>query len=302
MSNRVFKSIQDAISTLNPEEMRRHVERPVRLVLYAHSDDDYLAMEQFLAPPTLSDGKRAELAGAMRRASDGLAPVASRDIEIYYEDSPPDGLTPIQNVFAYLPEAPDRVVHEVLRRRPDLAIPLARRFLPFRGEVSNRMIKKIARENALFALATAVPDLIPFVSLPWAVGEFASDTAVLTANQIRMAFRLAAANDREFGYREQRGEIASIIFGAFGWRALARELVGKIPLGGGLIPKGAVAFAGTYVVGLSLERYYRLGYRYTRDERRQAYAEALERGRDWVASWIGNRRGRKAELERAIRD
>ena len=101
------------------------------------------------------------------------------------------------------------------------------------------MVKKIAKENALFSLATALPDIVPFISLPWALGEFASDTAFLTANQIRMAFLLAAANDRDVGYHEQRGEIASIILGAFGWRALARELVGKIPWGGGLVPKAA---------------------------------------------------------------
>ena len=104
------------------------------------------------------------------------------------------------------------------------------------------------------------------------MGEFASDTAFLTANQIRMAFLLAAANDRDIGYHEQRGEIASIILGAFGWRALARELVGKIPWGGGLVPKAAIAYAGTRVVGMSLERYYRLGKAYTRAERRLAYA------------------------------
>ena len=33
--------------------------------------------------------------------------------------------------------------------------------------------------------------------------------------------------------------------------------MGKIPLGGGLIPKGAIAYAGTYAVGKSLEFYYR---------------------------------------------
>ena len=167
-----------------------------------------------------------------------------------------------------------------------MAIPLAMHILPFREEVSRRIVKKVARQNALFALATAVPDIIPFVSLPWAVGEFASDTAVLTANQVRMAFLLAAAGDRDFGYREQRGEIASMILGAFGWRALARELVGKIPLGGGLIPKAAIAYAGTRVVGLSLERFYRTGAAYTREERRNAYAEALERGRRVASSLL----------------
>ena len=184
------------------------------------------------------------------------------------------------------------MVQSVLARRPDLAIPLALHVLPFREEVSRRMIKKVAKENALFALATAVPDIVPFISLPWAVGEFASDTAFLTANQIRMAFLLAAANDREVGYSEQNSEIASIIAGAFGWRALARELVGKIPWGAGMVPKAAIAYAGTHVVGLSLERYYRLGKPYTRAERRLAYEDALERGRKFVATFLDGVRQR----------
>jgi hypothetical protein len=98
-------------------------------------------------------------------------------------------------------------------------------------------------------------------------------------NQIRMGFLLAAASDRKIGYREQRGEVTSIAAGAFGWRALARELVGKVPFGGGLIPKAAIAWAGTFVVGMSLERLYRLGYGFTRAERKVAYEDAYEHGR-----------------------
>jgi len=52
-------------------------------------------------------------------------------------------------------------------------------------------------------------------------------------NQIRMTFMIGAASDHAIGYREQRSEIASIIASAFGWRALARELAGKVPFGGG---------------------------------------------------------------------
>ena len=85
-----------------------------------------------------------------------------------------------------------------------------------------------------------------FIELPWAIGEFASDTAFLTANQVRMAFQIAAACGKDVGLGKQKGAVLSIAAGAFGWRALARELVGKIPLGGGLIPKGAIAYAGTY--------------------------------------------------------
>jgi hypothetical protein len=136
---------------------------------------------------------------------------------------------------------------------------------------------------------------VPFISLPWAIGEFASDTAFLTANQVRLAFLLAAANDRDIGYQEQRTEIASIILGAFGWRSLARELVSKIPWGGGLVPKAAISYAGTRVVGLSLERYYRIGKAYTRAERRAAYEDALERGKHIVAGFVeGWRNQRRA--------
>jgi uncharacterized protein (DUF697 family) len=290
MSIQVFQNIKEAIANLNPEEIRRHTERPVRLFLYAYSDQDYRQMEDFFAPAELSEAKRRELRYRVHRASEGFSPdagaVSTNDLEFSFEDSPGGGYPTPSNVFAFYAQNPARTVSEVLRRRPDLAIPLAMHILPFRQEVSKRIIKKVARENALFALATALPDIIPFVSLPWAVGEFASDAAVLTANQIRMAFLLAAASDRDFGYREQRSEIATVVLGAFGWRALARELVGKIPMGGGLIPKAAIAYAGTRVVGLSLERYYRIGAMYTREERRLAYQESLERGRTIAASLL----------------
>ena len=105
--------------------------------------------------------------------------------------------------------------------------------------------------------ATALPDIVPsLVELPWAFGEWASDTAFLTANQFRMAFQIAAMYGHEVGFLDQKGQILVIAGGAFGWRAIARELVGKIPMGGGLIPKGAIAYAGTYVVGKALEKWH----------------------------------------------
>src|SRR5207344_485931 len=156
----------------------------------------------------------------------------------------------------------------------------ARRLYPFRRPAIHRTIRSIAKENALFCLTTAIPDVIPSLAMiPWAAGEFASDTAFLTMNQIRMAFMLAAASDRAIGYREQRSEIASIVAGSFGWRAIARELIGKVPFGGGLIPKAAIAYAGTFAVGLSIERLYRLGYGFTREERRAVYEDAYVYGR-----------------------
>ena len=284
MSIQVFQHVKDAIRNLDPEDIRKHTERPLRLLLYADSEGQYREMEEYLLPRDLSAAKRAQARRLIHRGAEGPGPAANGDLEINFD--PSRELSGESDVFGFDPAMPHATVHQILHRRPDLAVPLALHALPFREEVSRRMVKKIARENALFSLATALPDIVPFISLPWAIGEFASDTAFLTANQIRMAFLLAAANDRDIGYHEQRGEIASIILGAFGWRALARELVGKIPWGGGLVPKAAIAYAGTRVVGLSLERYYRLGKAYTRAERRLAYQDALERGKQIVGGLI----------------
>jgi hypothetical protein len=149
-----------------------------------------------------------------------------------------------------------------------------------------QIIATVSKENALFSIATALPDIVPILSLPWAIGEFASDTAFLTMNQVRMTFMIAAASDHPIGYSEQKAELGSILAGAFGLRAIARQLVSKIPLGGGLLPKAAIAYAGTRVVGLSMERLYRTGYGYTQEERGSAYEEAYERGKVFAGGML----------------
>jgi hypothetical protein len=141
-------------------------------------------------------------------------------------------------------------------------------------------------------VATALPDVIPsLMELPWAFGEFASDTAFMTANQLRMAFQVAAACGKEVGFGHQKAEILGIAAGAFGWRAIARELAGKIPFGGGLIPKGAIAYAVTYGIGKALERLYAAGKPFTRAEREEAYQSAYERGKSIAQEVAGRAAG-----------
>jgi hypothetical protein len=50
-----------------------------------------------------------------------------------------------------------------------------------------------------------------------------------------------------------------------------------------LIPKAAIAYAGTWTAGVSLERVYRIGYGLTRKERKAAWEEAFEKGREIAA-------------------
>jgi hypothetical protein len=286
MALAVFRQIRQALVNLNPAEVRAQADRPVRVGLVAASRESLGAMETFFAPHHLSPERRTEAVQILIR---GGGP--SCDVQIYESSL----LRPAK-AFSFDPEAPEDCVRRIVRKREDLMLPLARHLDPFRKEVSHHVIRAVAKENALFCLVTALPDVVPsLASLPWAVGEYGSDAAFLTMNQIRMGFLLAAASDRSVGYREQRSEIASIAMGAMGWRSLARELVGKVPFGGGLIPKAAIAWTGTFVAGLSLERLYRLGYGFTRVERRRVYEDAFENGKQIAGMLLeGLTRQRKA--------
>lgn len=264
------------MGNLNPREVREQAERTLSIGVYGEREEFFRELERFLLPATLTVEKRREAARSVRRGRYGDKPYP---IEIYEL-----GLDRSAHGVYFDPARPQQLVKDILARHEDLELALARNFPPFREEVCKRATHRVSRENALFSLATAIPNIAPLLGLGWAVGEFASDAAVLTANQIRLAFLLAAASDRPVGYSEQKGEVASIIAGAFGWRAIARELVGKIPLGGGLIPKAAVAYAGTFVLGQSLNKLYKSGYAFTRTERKAAYVDAFDRGKAIVTA------------------
>jgi hypothetical protein len=274
MSVQVIKQIKAALSNLNPDEVRRTAERPLSICLIAAGAAGYDAIEDFLTPPPMSREKRMQVVATLHRADDPQLP-ARFDLVLQEHLLPRQ-----QGAFLFNPATPYRTVRDVLDAKNDLGLALARQFPVFREPVVSRVIGQISKENAMFSLATALPNVVPnLIELPWAIGEFASDTAFLTMNQFRMAFLIAAASDSEVGYREQKAQLMSILGGAFGWRALARELAGKIPLAGGLIPKAAIAYAGTYVVGRGLEKFHRAGYGLTREERREEWDAAFREGR-----------------------
>jgi hypothetical protein len=271
---KAVKEARSALALLNPEEVRNRARRPVRIGLIAAGDSGYTRMEEFFAV-------REARSHHVFRASDPEAP--DRVDLVLYEP----GLDMAEDAYPLDLADPHPGLAQIIREHDDLALTLARQVPVFRGPAVDRFIHTTARENALFAIATALPDVIPnLMEMPWAFGEWASDTAFITANQVRMAFQIAAACGREVGFARQKFEILSIGAGAFGWRAIARELVGKIPFGGGLIPKGAIAYAGTFVVGKALERLYAGRPAWTLEERKTAYREALENGKSVAGSVV----------------
>jgi hypothetical protein len=251
----MFKSLRQAraaFSLIDPEQIRARAERPVAVGLVASSDRGYHELEDFLIPQAFSPAMREQSLKTVYRADapDGAPPV---DLVLYEPDLPCPG-----GAFRCHYHDPQTTVAEVLAQHEERSLALARRFPAFRKTVVDRIVRTVSQENALFAVTTALPNIMPgLFELPWAVGEFASDTFFLTVNQIRMAFLIAAASGAEVGFSKQKLEIASIAASAFGWRAIARELAGKIPFGAGLIPKGAVAYSGTLLVGKGLARLHR---------------------------------------------
>jgi hypothetical protein len=272
----VLKDIRKIYAGLNADEIRGSAYRDLNIGLMAASEEGYREIELFLAPGWLDPSSRLEILKSVHRVDD--SPRNRFDFLICEP-----GIPLTSNAYMFDPADTESTARAIVADHHDLELAMARRFPLFRRPVADKIIHRVSRENALFSLVTALPNVIPSViDLPWAIGEFATDTAFLTMNQIRMALLMAAAHGHIIGYTEQKAQIAVIVAGAFGWRALARELVGKIPLGGGLIPKAAVAFAGTYVVGLGLEKLNRTGSGLSRDEKKDAYANAFAKGKEVV--------------------
>ena len=165
-------------------------------------------MEEFLLPVSIPLEDRTYLMDQVHRVTDTGVPDAV-DLILFEQ-----GIPAAKGTYTFRRENPGSTIAEILRGNEDIALALARQFPAFRPAVVERTIHAVARENALFAVATALPDIVPnLMELPWAFGEFASDTVFLTGNQIRMAFLIAAAHAQRCWIRRQKGAILSIAAG-----------------------------------------------------------------------------------------
>lgn len=292
MSVRFWKQLS-ALRRISPKSIRLEADRPFSVALIGASEE-LRCWSEVLVPAGLSERKRDQ---ALKRLFTVSLPVTPGYADMLPQFdlrlATPSGAAAVRSLsddYIVIPASPAiepdwaaRLAEQILEERGELALALGRHYLPLRDAIVERYISKIARENAAFAMASALPNVIPStIELPWAIGEFASDTAFITGNQFRMAFLIAAASDSAVGWAEQKGQLGSIFGSAFGWRALARELSGKIPAGGGLVAKGLIAYSGTIAVGRGLDRFHRIGRQLTRIEKKQAYNQAYRTGRKVV--------------------
>ena len=289
----IWRQVSDAFRGLNPEELAQDASRSLSLALVAGTPEELSRMEAFFAPISLGRRKAEQVHQCLFPFLHPLRQSQEQMLREFDFVICSPGVTaevgPLAPYVYIYGRANSRdFVKEILRDRWDRALPLAKNFLPFRGYAQQRWIHSIAFENALFAIMTAIPNVLPTpFSLPWTAAEFASSTVFLTANQMRLAFIMAASSDSAVGFREQKGQLTSIAAASVGWRSLARELAGKIPAGRGLLSKGLMAYAGTYVTGVTLQQLHALGRSMTREEKRQAFEEAYRVGRAVLDKALG---------------
>ncbi|HEY3297619.1 MAG TPA: hypothetical protein VGK34_03100 [Armatimonadota bacterium] len=280
--------IWNAVRELNPGRPVEESLKPCVFSIVGSSQNEIDLMQDFLCRKSSTN---REMPPAASVISEYMLPVVDAqlnqlrrsDIILLFAGTPEPRVDLPGGVFCFDPAKPEDAVKNIIESRygMELRLTLARHVPAFRLEVARRVLRDVSMENAVFVLTTALGSVIPSVLLPLVgIAEAASDTVVLTANQVRMLFILGAIHGAEVGYKSQWKEITSIIGAAFGWRALARELVSKIPFGGGLVPKGAIAYAGTTAVGEGLIFYYTTGRHMTKSEVRQAFKDSYSRAQE----------------------
>jgi uncharacterized protein (DUF697 family) len=164
-------------------------------------------------------------------------------------------------------------------------IAVGRNLPVLRDTVAAKLTRDAANNALKVALASAVVDHIPLVGI--VLGAFASagDMVAITGIQVMLMLHIEAAYGRDPDVG-RTWQLLPIIGGGFGWRTLARELVGFVPIAGIAI-KGAIAYAGTIVVGEGVTFFHEHGAHMTKGQAAALYEntknDALRFARDVLA-------------------
>lgn len=133
----------------------------------------------------------------------------------------------------------ERTAEVLAARLGERATSLAARLPVLRGPVCRELIRAFSRQNGIVGAAVFVPG---------------ADLPVLTLNQVRLVLRLGAAHGVELDH-SRLPEVLAVVGSGFGFRLLAREALGFVPVAGWVL-KGAIAYAGTRALGEAALRYF----------------------------------------------
>ena len=311
------------------EAVRREAERPFQILLIGEADE-VEGLSLLLSGP---DGHhpwlvRADAVEGRRRAGSGLIDLAI--VATRAADAPPALLATIDvlaaarvpTVTALLSRASrsaDALVRPgetaralvpsldasgldalaeaiVAAAPPPLRIALARQLPPLRPRVLSALIEDAARTNALYSLTTGLAEVVPVLNAPLNL----ADVVVLTKNQLLMSYRVALAAGKRGKGRELVAEVAGVIGGGLLLRQASRELIGLIP-GAGIVPKVAVAYAGTIAIGRAVAAWAVGGERLSKESVRGFYREAWQRAKEVSKDLVARARASRPRLPRLPR-
>ena len=133
----------------------------------------------------------------------------------------------------------EEIARALAARVGERATPLAARLPVLREAVCDELIETFSRKNGVLGVAIFVPG---------------ADFPVLTLNQLRLVLRLASAHGVEVD-QSRLPEVLGTVAAGFGFRAVARQLLGAVPVAGWAV-KGGVAYTGTRAIGEAARRYF----------------------------------------------
>jgi uncharacterized protein (DUF697 family) len=169
----------------------------------------------------------------------------------------------------------DEFIPLMMELLPERLVALGRQFSLFRVAIAQHLIGESCFTNAAYSFSTGIAEVVPIFDIPLNI----TDTVVLTKAQAFLIYKLGLTLGFSTRWQDYLGEFGGVIGGGFVWRQLARMLVGLIPIWG-IVPKVAVAYSGTYVVGHVVLQWYLTGRKITKKQMGAMYTQALTNGKN----------------------
>jgi hypothetical protein len=175
----------------------------------------------------------------------------------------------------------DKLAPAVIGLVPERILGLGRYFPLFRVPVAHYLVNDACVTNAAYSLSTGLAETFAIFDLAVVV----ADTVVLTKNQAFLAYKLGLALGYSTRWQDYIVEFGGVLGNGLFWRQIAHTLVGLIPVWG-IVPKTAISYAGTYMVGNVVLQWYLTGRHISGRQMKQLYSQAFERGKSLASGLL----------------
>jgi uncharacterized protein (DUF697 family) len=183
-----------------------------------------------------------------------------------------------------------RLFPHMVERCKGVEIAVGRHLPALRETVAAKLTRDAASSALKVAAASSVVDHVPLLGAVLGAVASAGDMVAITGIQIVLMMQVGAVYGKDPEVHDI-WELLPVVGGGFGWRMLSRELSGFIPMAGIAI-KGAIAYAGTIVVGEGVTFYYQHGRHMTRAQAAELYEDTKRSGLAFARELFARLRGR----------